>query len=101
MENSKSKKQLNSKASIQKMRQQVNLMRTLASPSGFIKLYFKELGSKENGKPKYRNNIECFNHVNKKYFKLFKAYRYRNYNSFKIAYESYINPFNERLAISK
>jgi len=100
MENSKSKKQLNSKASIQKMRQQVNLMRTLVSPTGFIKLYFKELGSKENEKPKYSNTEECFNQVNKKHFELFKVYKYRNYNSFKIAYELYITPFNEPLAVT-
>lgn len=101
MKNSESKKQLNNKASVRKLRQQVDLMRTLASPSGFIKLYFKELGSKENEKPKYSNTEECFNQINKKHFEFFKVYKYRNYNSFKIAYESYIKPINERLAISR
>ncbi|MDP5061262.1 MAG: hypothetical protein NWP64_05035 [Maribacter sp.] len=100
MKNSESKKQLNNKASVRKLRQQVDLMRTLASPSGFIKLYFKELRAKENGKPKYGNTEECFNHINQKHFDLFKVNKYCNYNSFKIAYESYLKPFSEPLAIS-
>ena len=41
---------------------------SLATGWSFFKEYFKELGRKENGIPVHRNNHECFNYLNQKYF---------------------------------
>tara|TARA_R110000868_G_scaffold227795_1_gene480796 strand:+ start:23 stop:331 length:309 start_codon:yes stop_codon:yes gene_type:complete len=54
--------------------------------SNFIKEYFKELSRKENGIPVHRNNHECFNYLNQKYFKLFGKEKYTNYDSFRKSY---------------
>lgn len=75
---------------LKEMQQQVELMRTLATRSGFFKYYFKELGKKENGKPVHNTNVECFNHVNETYFQLFREEKYSNYNSFRRSYDHYL-----------
>lgn len=77
---------------IKEMRIKVELMRSLATRSGFFKHYFKELGRKENNTPVHRTNVECFNHVNDTYFELFGEEKYSNYNSFRRSYDNYINP---------
>ena len=76
---------------LNEMRQQVELMRSLATRSGFFKQYFKELARKEQGKPVHRTNYECFNHLNTVYFDLFGEYKYSTYNSFHVSYTNYLH----------
>lgn len=77
-------KQLAISQEIKKIKEENSLMRTLATRNGFFDRYFKELGSvKENGRPRHRTQVECFNHINDQYFDLFGEYRYTDYNSFR------------------
>lgn len=75
---------------IQEMRQEVELMRDLATRTGFFKRYFKELALKKDGKPVHRTNLECFHHLNQTYMSLFGEEKYSTYNSFQRSYSNYL-----------
>lgn len=60
---------------IEKLIAQNQLMRQLATSTGFYEYYFKQLKH-------HRTNIECFNSVNEAYFEIFGEYRYSDYRSF-------------------
>jgi hypothetical protein len=75
---------------MQEMREEVDLMRDLATRSGFFKRYFKELGRKESGKSVHRTNLECFHYLNQIYFSLFGEEKYSTYNSFQNSYNNYL-----------
>lgn len=51
------------------------LMRKLATASGFYEYFFSQL-------PHHETLTDCFNMVNDKYFDFFGEYRYSSYNSF-------------------
>jgi len=53
-----------------------DLMRKLGSKLGFFQYYFDQLKN-------HRNQYECFNWVNEKYYDFFGEYRYDNYDSFR------------------
>lgn len=61
---------------VQEQQQEMELMRQLASVSGFIQAYWNML-------PGSRTNIEAFNVVNDRYFGLFGDYKYNDWNSFR------------------
>lgn len=63
---------------VQEQQQEMELMRQLASVSGFIQAYWNML--KES-----RTNVEAFNSVNDQYFGLFGDYKYNDWNSFRRA----------------
>ena len=54
--------------------------------SNFFKEYFKELGRKENGVPVHRNNHECFDYLNQKYYRRYGKLEYVSYDSFSKTY---------------
>lgn len=75
---------------MQEMKQEVELMRDLATRSGFFKRYFKQLGLKKNGIPVFRTNLECFHALNQTYMELFGEEKYSSYHSFMRSYKNYL-----------
>ncbi len=61
---------------LEKIRQEVIIMREIATPKGFYSFYFKNL-------LQFSKNRECFNYVNDKYYEFFGEYKYSSYDSFK------------------
>lgn len=78
------------KTELEEVKRQLELMRALATRSGFFKLYFKELGRKENGTNAHRTNTECFDYLNTQYFDFFGEYKYASYGSFCNSYNNYL-----------
>lgn len=70
---------------LKELREEMMLMRQLATTTGFFNFYFKELGEQEDGKPKHRTQVECFNYCNEKYYDLFGEYRYSDIRTFKVS----------------
>lgn len=68
--------QLAQQAEIEKLTKENELMRQLATTSGFYKFYFSEC-------QKHETNKLAFEFVNDLYLKLFKIQRYADYDSFK------------------
>lgn len=62
---------------IKKLRFENQIMKIIATPSGFFKYYFEKLKD-EN----FKTDIACFKHVNGLYFSFFGVYKYANYNDF-------------------
>ena len=62
----------------EKYRHQVEMMRKLYTPKGFIDYYFEQLKL-----PDYKTNIECFNAINDIHYELFGEYKYSSYHSFR------------------
>lgn len=63
---------------IEKLRLENQIMKMIATPSGFINFYFDKLKD-EN----LKTDIDCFNYVNDLYFSFFGTYKYADYNSFR------------------
>lgn len=61
---------------IKKLREENELMRQLAKPSGFYEYYFKML-------KEFKTNTDCFHYVNEMYQKFFDEQKYSSYNSFR------------------
>lgn len=77
---------------LQEMKEEIDLLRTLGTRSGFFKQYFKELGKKDkNGNPVHRTNVECFLYVNNQHYDKFGEEKYNSYDSFRRAYTYYLN----------
>lgn len=77
---------------IKKIRQENELLRTLATRTGFFNYYFRELGKKDaKGRPVHRTNVECFLHCNNQYYELFGEEKFISYDSFRMAYTRYLN----------
>jgi hypothetical protein len=62
---------------IQELQANFNFLRACATQEGFFKLYFNAL-------PAHRTQVECFNHLNDRYFDLVGEYRYSGYETFKV-----------------
>jgi hypothetical protein len=63
---------------IDKLRLENQIMKMIATPSGFFKYYFEKL--KDDN---FKTDIACFNYVNELYFEFFGVYKYTDYNSFR------------------
>lgn len=63
---------------IEKLRWENQVIKEIATPSGFFNFYFKKLKEK-----KFESNIACFNYVNDLYNDFFGTYKYVDYNSFR------------------
>lgn len=68
--------ELAQKAELEKLQAQNELMRKLATKSGFYHFYFTKIND-------FKTNIECFNYCNELYHSLFGEYRYSSNESFK------------------
>lgn len=68
--------EIEQKKIIEKQKEQIVLMRKLATTEGFFQHYFSIL-------KQFDSQPQCFNHVNDLYFDLFNEYRYSCYNSFR------------------
>ena len=62
---------------IQKQKQEMDLMRKLATSEGFFQYYFSILKN-------FKTQTECFHVVNDLYYDFFGEYRYSSYTSFTI-----------------
>lgn len=60
----------------EKLKQENELMRAIATTDGFYNYFFKI-------SLQFKTREEAFNHVNELYYELFGAYRYLNYHSFR------------------
>lgn len=63
---------------IEQLRLENQIIKEIATPSGFFNFYFKQL--KEE---RFESNTACFNHVNELYNSFFGEYKYSDYNSFR------------------
>lgn len=61
----------------EKYREQVEIIRKIATAKGFYYYYFSLLSN-----PEFRTRTEVFEYVNNLYFELFGEYRYSSYQSF-------------------
>lgn len=61
---------------IQKLKNENETIRQIATSSGFYEYYFKKL-------KEHLTEIDCFNEVNDLYFEYFGEYKYASYNSFR------------------
>lgn len=64
------------KAENEKLKQENELMRTIATADGFYNYFFKI-------SLKFKTREQAFDHVNELYYKLFGSYRYKNYHAFR------------------
>lgn len=64
------------KVEIEKLREEIKLMRQLAKPNGFYEYYFKMLKD-------FKTNTDCFHYVNELYEKFFDEQRYSSFDSFR------------------
>lgn len=62
---------------IEKLREEIQLMRQLAKPNGFYEYYFKML-------KEFKTNTDCFHYVNDLYQKFFDEQKYSSFDSFRI-----------------
>ena len=69
---------------VQKLQNKIKSMRELISCEGFYKAYFNEL-------LKYKNGRQCFEAINQRYYELFDAYRFSDYESFKTQLSKFNN----------
>lgn len=65
------------KAENEKLRKENELMRAIATADGFYNYFFKISLN-------FKTREQAFDHVNELYYKLFGAYRYLNYDSFRM-----------------
>jgi hypothetical protein len=70
------KLEIEQKKIIEKQQHKINLMRKLATSSGFFEYYFSIL-------KKFKTQCSCFHEVNDMYFNFFGEYKYSDYNSFR------------------
>lgn len=61
----------------EKYREQVEIIRKIATAKGFYDYFFSLLPN-----PKFRTRNEAFEYVNTLYFELFGEYKYSSYQSF-------------------
>jgi hypothetical protein len=59
-----------------KTSEKLALAQKLGTTKGFYLFYFDHLS-------KFQTQIECFEHVNELYYKIFKQHKYSSYNSFR------------------
>ena len=69
---------------LDKLKNQIQLMRQLFGKAGFIQAYFSAL-------PLHKTNKAAFEFVNDLYFNLFGTYRYSDFGSFKASLSRYLN----------
>lgn len=60
----------------EKLKQENELMRTIATADGFYNYFFKI-------SLQFKTREQAFDHVNELYYKLFGVFRYLNYESFR------------------
>lgn len=63
-------------ALIQKLKKENEIIRKIATASGFYEYYFKQLKH-------YKTEIECFNAINELYHNYFGEFKYSSYDSFR------------------
>lgn len=68
---------------LQKLEVKIELIKQMATVSGFIELYFKELKTA-------KTQAEAFNNLNNKYYEFTGEYKYSSFDSFRKARNYYL-----------